>query len=73
MAMQYLIKSQKIAEDFIQPYVKPIIQGTCVLYALALFHVCTCNVHNIYVRIICMFCVLHEIATCTCTCTCICI
>jgi hypothetical protein len=31
VAMQYLIKSQKIAEDFIQPYVKPIIQELLVV------------------------------------------
>jgi hypothetical protein len=29
--MQYLIKSQKIAEDFLQPYVKPIIQELLVV------------------------------------------
>ena len=27
VALQYLIKHQSIAESFIQPYVKPIIQG----------------------------------------------
>jgi hypothetical protein len=31
VAMQYLIKSQKIAETFIQPYVKPIIQELLVV------------------------------------------
>ena len=32
VALQYLIKSQKIAEDFIHPYVKPIIQGFYTMY-----------------------------------------